>query len=211
LQSVCQAAGKRAGTAVFFEVPNALYTLRDLGIWDVIYEHCSYYSLPSLMRLFSETDFTAHEVYTTFGEQFLCLEAAVGARAVVEVDGVSAITELRSLVDRFATHFRAKVTLWEQELNRILVDGRRVVVWGAGSKGVTFLNTVAGGRRISAVVDINPRKQGMFVAGTGQQIVPPEWLAQFPADTILVMNPLYRDEIQQQIAQLGMFPDIRVV
>ena len=27
-------------TSLFFEVPNGLYTLRDHGIWDLIYEHC---------------------------------------------------------------------------------------------------------------------------------------------------------------------------
>ncbi|MGQ0571078.1 MAG: class I SAM-dependent methyltransferase, partial [Armatimonadota bacterium] len=51
LRRVC-GAGR---PAVFFEVPNAVRMLRDVTIWDVIYEHCSYFSPPSLARLFWES------------------------------------------------------------------------------------------------------------------------------------------------------------
>jgi SAM-dependent methyltransferase len=212
LEPVRQAAAKRVGTAVFFEVPNALYTLRDLGIWDIIYEHCSYYTPPSLVRLFCEAGFTPREVYTTFGEQFLCLEASLaGGTGAAESCQAHGIEGLRRLVQDFAGHYRAKVAGWERQLNRLLANGKCVAIWGAGSKGVTFLNTIRGGRRIRHVIDINPRKQGMYVAGTGQQILPPERLIASHIDTLLVMNPLYRDEIQAQLAQIGMFPEIQVV
>jgi SAM-dependent methyltransferase len=212
LESIRQAADKRAGTVVFFEVPNALYTLRDLGIWDIIYEHCAYYSAPSLVRLFYEAGFTPHEVYTAFGEQFLCVEASLaGGTGATESCQAHAIEGLRHLVQDFAAQYRAKVAQWEWQLNRLLADGKGVAIWGAGSKGVTFLNTVRGGRRIRHVIDINPRKQGMYVAGTGQQILPPERLIASHIDTLLVMNPLYRDEIQAQLAQIGIYPEIQVV
>jgi hypothetical protein len=93
----------------------------------------------------------------------------------------------------------------------LLADGKCVAIWGAGSKGVTFLNTIKGGTRIRHVIDINPRKQGMYVAGTGQQILPPERLIESHIDTLLVMNPLYRDEIQAQVTQIGLSPEIKVV
>lgn len=46
LSEIRRAIGNRKETMVFFEVPDALFTLRDLGIWDIIYEHCSYFSAP---------------------------------------------------------------------------------------------------------------------------------------------------------------------
>ncbi|MFQ5750202.1 MAG: class I SAM-dependent methyltransferase, partial [Planctomycetota bacterium] len=44
LEMVRRAAGGTAATPVFFEVPNVLYTLRDGGIWDILYEHCGSFS-----------------------------------------------------------------------------------------------------------------------------------------------------------------------
>jgi hypothetical protein len=79
--------------------------------------------------------------------------------------------------------------------------GRRTVVWGAGSKGVTFLNTFRDSG-VDYAVDINTRKQGMYVAGTGQRIVPPEFLKDYQPDLITVMNPIYRKEIKQSIGPL---------
>ena len=52
LRMVRRAIGSQRNTVVFFEVPNVPCTLRDLAIWDIIYEHCSYFSPSSLARLF---------------------------------------------------------------------------------------------------------------------------------------------------------------
>ena len=82
--------------------------------------------------------------------------------------------------------------------------GQRVVVWGGGAKGVTFLNTLKTQDQIEYVVDINPRKQGRYVPGTGQQIVPPEFLRDYQPDVVIVMNPIYKSEIEQIIKGLGL-------
>lgn len=212
LEHIRQAVGKCPAAAVFFEVPNVLYTLQELGIWDIIYEHCSYFSLPSLVQLFRKTGFVLHDVYTAFGEQFLCVEASRTAdMPAPEAQWASEIEALRGLVESFAAHYRAKVTLWKDHLDRWREEGRCLAVWGAGSKGVTFLNIVEGGAGIRHIIDINPHKQGMYVAGTGQQILPPEGLVESRTDTILVMNPLYKDEIQAYIAQLGLRAELQVV
>jgi SAM-dependent methyltransferase len=36
--------GNQLHISLYFEVPNVLFSLRDLSIWDIIYEHCSYFS-----------------------------------------------------------------------------------------------------------------------------------------------------------------------
>jgi hypothetical protein len=81
---------------------------------------------------------------------------------------------------------------------------RRTVVWGAGSKGVTFLNILPNSHQISYVVDINPRKHGMFVAGSGQKIVPPSFLVEYRPDVVVVMNAIYIDEIRRTMEDLGL-------
>ena len=212
LLQVRRALGERWDTVVFFEVPNVLYTLRDLGIWDIIYEHCTYFSAPALSRIFQETGFMVLQVYEAFGGQFLCLEASPADIASHQDRAVAeSLDQLPNLVLAFGEAYRNKVRTWNGNLRRLFDRGARSVVWGAGSKGVTFLNTVKGGDQISYVVDINPRKQGKYVAGTGQQIVPPAFLHEYQADTVLVMNPLYQQEIQEALTQLHLEAEILVL
>ena len=82
-------------------------------------------------------------------------------------------------------------------------SGTKTVVWGAGSKGVTFLNVLKVESGIESVVDVNPHKHGHYVPGTGQNIVPPEFLQKYHPDKIIVMNPVYFDEIRKMYINLN--------
>jgi SAM-dependent methyltransferase len=204
--------GDRRDTVVFFEVPNVLYTLQDLGIWDIIYEHCSYFSAPALTRLFQATGFTVLQAYPAFDGQYLCLEAipvaedALSGAAVPEKLG-----RILGDVVAFGENYRNKVKTWNGRLSRLFAAGNRIVVWGAGSKGVTFLNAIENGERIHCVADVNPHKQGKYVAGTGQEVVSLEEIARLRPDTILVMNPIYKDEIWAKMSELGVDAESMVV
>jgi hypothetical protein len=85
-------------------------------------------------------------------------------------------------------------------------DRRKVVVWGAGAKGVMFLNLLqlTTGSGVDCVVDINPRKQGHFVPLMGQRIVGPDLLLRNPPDLVIVMNPEYEREIRSTLNELGI-------
>ena len=85
---------------------------------------------------------------------------------------------------------------------------KTAVVWGAGSKGATFLNSLKIKNQIKYVVDINPRKQGKYIAGTGQKIVTPDFLINYQPDSVIIMNPVYIKEIYQMINEMGIFPDL---
>lgn len=205
LAGLRQVAASWDGAALYFEVPNALSTLRDLGIWDILYEHCSYFCAVALTRLFEESGFAVQGVYEAFGGQYLGLEARVetGSRA-----GKSwthrEMAALEKLVEAFGAHYRSKVAAWDERLCALAGRGSRVVLWGAGSKGVMFLNSVPASRSIAYVVDINPRKQGRYVAGSGQQIVAPAFLTEYRPDAVLVANPLYEEEIRQSLRWMGL-------
>jgi hypothetical protein len=197
--------GNRQATAIYFEVPNVLYTLRDLGIWDLIYEHCAYFSAGSLCRLFTSTGFDVHTVQESFGGQYLGLEAHPAVRDLgIRRTGVPDPVEMFALVEKFSTRYREKVAVWKEKIEELRREGKRAVVWGGGSKGVTFLNVVKAGEEIEVMVDINPRKTGLFIPGTGQQVVGPGSLQQSPAEVIVVMNPLYVGEIRAQVKAMGI-------
>jgi SAM-dependent methyltransferase len=198
-------ATTRLEIPVFLEVPNGLFTIRDGSIWDIIYEHCSYFTPSSLARVLLETGYHDVEVAETFGGQFLTINARTGAHA--DTLATAAVADLQSLVRSFAESYRSKLNAWTGRLWRLENEGRKVVLWGAGAKAATFLNLLRP-RGIDYVVDVNPRKHGSYVIGTGQQIVPPEFLRDYVADNIICMNPNYLAEISRQARELGLEANI---
>ena len=84
------------------------------------------------------------------------------------------------------------------------------MIWGAGSKGVSFLNTVDPNGTIEFAVDINERKRGQHIAGTGQRIVGPDELVNIRPAKVVVMNPNYRDEIGARLRDLGLDAEVVV-
>jgi SAM-dependent methyltransferase len=197
--------GTRTGIPVFFEVPNGLSTLRDGGIWDIIYEHCSYFTPSSLARAFCETGYMPVELAETFDGQFLTIYAITDASKPA-ITRASTL-ELQSLVGSFAETYQSRLKDWSSGLLRLGSERRRVVVWGAGAKGKTFLNLLRPAA-IEYVVDINPRKHGKYVVGTGQQIMPPEFLREYIPDEIICMNPNYLEEISRVVRASGLNPHL---
>lgn len=193
--------------AVYLEVPNALYTLRDEGIWDLVYEHPSYFTPPSFTAFARRAGLRDVETLEAYRGQFLSLHARAGGSELALPVGRDAIEALADLGENFARTFAHKIAHWEQRLSALLGEGKAIAVWGAGSKGNTFLNLIAAGRRVPYVIDVNPAKQGHFVAGTGQPIVGPERLRGEPPDTVIVMNPVYFEEIRSRLGSLGIHPE----
>jgi SAM-dependent methyltransferase len=206
LSALREHPGVGAQTVFYLEVPNALYTLRDLGIWDLIYEHVSYFTAPSLRAAVLAAGMEVIGEGASFGEQYLYIEARPAARPVPAPS--PAASGIEPLVRKFANEYTAKVDHWRHYLTSR--GPGKVLVWGAGSKGVTFVNVVPGGDRICALVDVNPHKQGRFVPGTGAQVVAPGALRGEAISAVVVMNPLYRDEIAATLEALGIMPDITV-
>lgn len=212
LKHVRRSIGNRLETVVFFEVPNVLYTLRDMGIWDLIYEHVSYFSASSLARLFSECDFDVYRVQETYGGQFLIIEARPSesdreGNVYVEIDDLADMATMSIFARAFAQRYTEKVAEWTVKLEQLPAQNRRAVVWGAGSKGATFLNVIRPAS-VEYAVDLNPRKHGMFVAGTGQRILPPDSVQGYDPHVVLVMNPLYEAEIRATLESFGLRPEL---
>lgn len=198
--------GVEPNTVFYIEVPNALYTMRDMGIWDLIYEHVSYFTPHSLRVAMETAGFQVLDEGASYGDQYLFIEAmSVGTR-LTEI--LSKSGKIDALVRRFDRTYRDKVAWWRDYLSKR--DPEQTVVWGAGSKGITFVNVVPGGTRIGSLVDVNPHKQGRFAPGSGTPVLGPESLRGRPLRSIIVMNPLYRDEVAQTAHKLGLAPEIIV-
>jgi len=85
------------------------------------------------------------------------------------------------------------------------------VVWGSGSKGVAFLtalNQHTPDCEIEYAVDINPFREGKYMAGTGQEIVSPAFLKRYKPDLAIAMNPIYQPEIKADLEKLGLSTEV---
>ncbi len=202
LRAIRQAIGERR-TPLFCEVPNALFILRDLSVWDVIYEHPSYFSPGSLAQAFRAAGFRVESLEEAFEAQFLWADGQPAPAAEPTPEGPRP-RDLERFVGAFGAHYTERLATWRGRMAELAGASRRVVVWGVGSKGVTFLNALGPDAPIDCVVDINPRKEGMYVAGTGQRIIAPEALREVRPDVIIIMNPAYREEIGRQAEALGL-------
>jgi 2-polyprenyl-3-methyl-5-hydroxy-6-metoxy-1,4-benzoquinol methylase len=206
LKSIRTTIGRRKDCVVYFEVPNALFSFKNMGLWDIIYEHCSYFTSESLAKLFLQADFQPIEIAEPYEGQFLTIEARPKhSDSKPELNPVWSIPNIRHLINKFQNVYSQKVNSWRNTLSELESKKRRVVIWGAGSKGVTFVNTLnISYEQIEYIVDVNPRKHGKFVPGTGQCIVGPDFLKEYHPQTTIIMNPIYHSEIKAAIQELGL-------
>jgi SAM-dependent methyltransferase len=213
LRGIKEALPNGKKTGLFVEVPDVMFILKEHSSWDLIYEHGSYFSRSSLDRLLSRCGFGRREIRRTFHDQFLCAFAEPGDSE--KAAGRTTFDSERAGVVRHAEIFSAvfseQVRLWEQELRSLERSEERVVLWGAGSKGVTFLNILKNRGSIAYVVDINERKHGRYIPGSGQKIVPPGFLKKYRPDAIILMNSAYDTEVRKTVGQMELHPKILLV
>lgn len=209
--TVRRSIGDNGETVVFFQIPNARYVLCDIAFWDIYYEHCSYFTKGSLARLFRANGFEVKDLWTVYDDQYLMIEArpTVNQPEPILLPDEESAAETFQMVEYFVEHYEAKRNEWRGELERMQAEGQKVVLWGGGSKGVAFLTTLGQTLdEIAYAVDINPIKTGTFMAGTGQEIIAPAFLADYRPDVVIIMNPVYRDEITRDLAVMGLSPEI---
>ena len=203
---------QRPETPVYFEVPDTERILVEQAFWDVYYEHVSYFTCGSLARLFRAAGFELLDLRLGFAGQYLMLEARPGTRAAARGAGADdEVERLERQVESFAVHVAETLGAWRERLAAWQRAGRRVALWGSGSKAVGFLTSLQVDGEVACVVDINPRKQGTFQAGTGHPIVSPRQLAAHRPDVVIVMNPVYRDEIGAELEAMGVQAELRTL
>lgn len=202
----------RTDVLVFFELPDVMRVLREGAFWDMYYEHCSYFSLGSLDRLFRAAGFDVIDLQTAYADQYLLLYARPStlqhpATMPVHDD----LVELTANIASFPRICGQTLARWREYVQTACENNQRVVLWGSGSKGVAFLTTLQIEEQIEYVVDINPYRHGKFMPGTGQQIVSPRFLIDYRPDSVIVMNPVYVNDITRDLHAMGLSPEILAV
>jgi hypothetical protein len=203
---VAEALRQTTGSVGFFELPDTQRILQEGAFWDVYYEHCSYFTAGSLSRLIQSRGLEVTTLELGFDDQYLLLHARAREQtATRDPGGVEATVEM---CRTFSESAGREIRRWQEIIGEHANRGRRVVLWGAGSKSVGFLSALGHDAAIESVVDVNPYKQRSFLPVSGHEIVPPEALREIEPDVLVVMNPTYTGEITDMVGRLGLQPDI---
>jgi SAM-dependent methyltransferase len=199
----------RLDTYVLFELPDVYRVLKEAAFWDIYYEHCSYFTTGSLARLFRLTGFDVIDLSVEYDNQYLIITGKPSATPTTpSLPGEDDLDSVTEEVTRFASNFARIKAHWLATVNGLRGEGKKIALWGGGSKAVSFLTTLGITEQVGCVVDINPFKQGKFIPGTGHPVVGPAALKEFQPDSIILMNPIYEAEVGKELFKHGLNPEI---
>jgi hypothetical protein len=174
------------GGLIYIEVPCCDWILANHSWFDVFYEHVNYFRLTDFQRMFGRVVAARH----SFGGQYLSVLADLSSLREPRIEEPPIV---------FPENFTDGARLHADRLKESSASPS--VIWGGASKGVVFaIHMSRHGAPVEAMVDINPAKQGKFVAVTGMRVESPEeMLDRLSKDIdIIVMNPNYLQEIRKQ-------------
>ncbi|MBY6155177.1 methyltransferase domain-containing protein [Vannielia litorea] len=210
MDDIAEVLKGRRDVGIFFETPDVRRVLDEGAFWDIYYEHCSYFTLGSHARLFRRAGMDVTKLYLAYDDQYIIqyAEPATGRPPLDNEDDLAAVRTLAAAFPAKVAEIRAH---WTDFVKTRHAEGKRVAIWGGGSKGVSFLTTNGLGPEVAQVIDINPHKQGKYLPGTGHLVWSPDDLPGTPPDTVIVMNPIYLPEIGAQLNSMGLTPELVAV
>ncbi|MCU4653930.1 class I SAM-dependent methyltransferase [Roseibacterium sp. SDUM158016] len=206
MEDVMAVTHGRDDVQVMFETPDAARVLAEGAFWDIYHEHCSYFTLGCHARLFRAAGLNVTKSYLAYGDQYIIqyAEPGQGEPHAEERD----LETTLALAEAFPARIAETRAFWLDKVQAAHSAGRATAIWGGGSKAVAFLTTNGLGAEIGHVIDINLHKQGKYLPGTGHVVSAPAALAADPPDTVIVMNPVYVEEIRTALADMELRPEI---
>jgi SAM-dependent methyltransferase len=215
--------------AITMEFPHLLCLMEENQFDTIYHEHCSYFSLGTVERLFAMHGLALFDVeeLTTHGGSLRIFAGHredvgdVPATHIMEVKAREEAAGLTRLDSYLAYPERVRET--KRKLLTFLItakrEGKRIVGYGAPAKGNTLLNYCGiGSDFLDYTVDRSPHKQGRFLPGTHIPICYPEKIRATKPDYLLILPWNLVDEITAQMGYIrewgGQFvvpiPDVRL-
>ncbi len=198
LKSLHEIAVAAGNPVIALETPRVEWIFDQLSFWDLFYEHCNYFSEPTLAYLCRQAGFEVVRHRRVFGEQYQLLELRIAPGPASEHP--PGILETADLL-QFARLIAQRV----ESLSRRISDSARGLpwgIWGAGAKGVSLANRFPD-MAPALVIDSNPAKQGGVISGTSIPIVAPDDSRILQLQLVMIANPNYAPEMAATLQRIG--------
>jgi SAM-dependent methyltransferase len=203
LQDIRRAIGASAQPRLMLETPSLEWIVERDVLFDFFYEHCSYFTVETLRYAVARAGYRALRIERMFDGQYLWVEAEP-APALANSATPPAPTGLGPAIAAMGRRGTARLAAWRDGLASHRGRGT-LALWGAGAKGATLAALAdPDGTLIDCLIDINPRKQGGFIAVTGHPIVAPADAAGRGVRAVVLMNPNYRAEVLAMIGTASL-------
>ena len=169
---------------LYIEVPNSNTTLRHDRFYDFYFEHYLYFTTASLSLLAERAGFIVKYCREEFDDEI-----------------ISMLCQVRP-GDEANSTFDKKLDKVKSCINSLIADDKKVVAWGSAGTGASLLNMCGfDAEKIPYVIDSDQRKQGLYMPGTGQVVVCPEFLSECPPDAVVILSQFHKKDITDQIRQ----------
>jgi SAM-dependent methyltransferase len=181
---------------LFAEVPCIDRVFETGRLADFFYEHPSQFGTLSFRTLMEHAGEVIELAHGYDGEVVY---------ALVRLD-VPAIRQIRlKEANSFAERSVISRATIRSQLNELIVNGRRVAIWGGTGKAAAFIHQFgADAVRFPLVVDSDPDKVGTFVPGTGQEIVFRDVLKTITVDVVIIPTQWRAKDIASEMAREGI-------
>lgn len=196
LEDIAMACAEIEIQPLFFaEVPLIEKAMDQNRVNDFQYEHVSCFTRKSLRVMFERSGFEVIDLRGRFGDEVVTIVARPRLNPRQKAERLGAATfnhSVRHQID----NVQATLRMWKSQ-------GLTYALWGGTGRGAAFMNMFGITPSLAPIViDSDPRKEGGFVPGIGQQIQAPEYLQQHPVDRILICTNWRARDIENEVRQV---------
>lgn len=165
------------------QVPSLEHLLETGGFFDITKDHIAYYSQETLEYLLQSN---GYEI----------LELGYVAKIYIY-----AIVRKRKKIDlaQYWKDIDEKIIQVQSYVKKIKREGKSLAVWCAGHFAFTVLSLSNIGEDVEYIIDNASFKQGRYSPATHVPIYAPDHFQKEPVDNIMILGPIYIDEIVDEI------------
>lgn len=200
---------KSSGT-ITMEFPHLLNLINEVQFDTIYHEHFSYISLFTIKKIFEEHGLKIYDVekLETHGGSIRIYATHIDNTQIEINKNVEKILieELEYGINRIETYsqFQNKIINIKYNtintLSKLLLEGNKIIAYGAAAKGNTFLNYCGIGKEFFPyIVDVTPEKLGLRLPGTLIDIVSEEKIYEIKPDYIAILPWNWKKEISERL------------
>jgi SAM-dependent methyltransferase len=209
IQDVCEFllllrlwAEKEPHRVILVEIPDAERIFSERAFWDIYYEHCNYFTEKTARHAFNRAGLEVLDARRVYGDQYLIIEARASAAAIA-MDPLTPRAKLLEDYNAFSSDVRATIACCVESIEELMLPKQPVLLWQGAAKTVGFMSVLPERTAIDGAIDLNPYRSGKFLPGSALPVHAPERLPGIAPRYVVLMNPVYLDEVREKIRALG--------